>query len=664
MAVKEGDLLWEPSAKFKNDSNISQFICWLQENRGIHIENYEELWQWSVDFVEDFWAAIWEYFDIISDRPYERVLVDSKMPGAEWFPGSTLNYAEHILRNERPDAIALHAYSEQRDPAHISWEELADQVRILAQQLRTMGVSSGDRVVSYLPNTAEAVIAFLAAASVGAIFSSCSPDFGQKSVVDRFQQIEPKVLFFTDGYRFGGKDFDRSAEVIEIIDALPTLECTIQVPFLYPDSDELIVPNARMWPELMSAPKISSQNFQFERVPFGHPLWVLYSSGTTGLPKPIVHSHGGITLEFYKVLGFHMNQKPDSSMFFYTTTGWMMWNLTVGAMIMGGAAVLFEGNPIGDDPGVLWRLAEDSGATFFGVSPTYVATMQKRDMVPKDNYDLSKLEGILLGGSPATPESMLWCYQNVKKDLWVTSQSGGTDIASAFVGASPTLPVYAGEIQTRCLGVDVHALGDDGELMIGEVGELVVRKPMPSMPVFFWNDKDNQRYTESYFEDFPGMWRHGDYFSVNQRGGCFIYGRSDSTLNRYGVRIGTAEVYRAMEKLEEVDDSLIVNLDLPSGKFFMPLFVKLRNGITLNEEISTKIGQALRDECSPRHVPDKIIEVDSIPYTLTGKKLEVPVRKILAGADPGKAANRDAMSNPNSLDFYVSYAKTTNDYTN
>ena len=662
MSVVEGDLLWEPSIKLIDESNVTQFMQWLEHEKNQHFSDYSEFRRWSTDDIEGFWAALWEYFDVQSATPYQCVLEERKMPGAKWFPGSSLNFAEHILRNERPDAIALHAYSESQEVKRVSWEELASQVRQVAESLRSLNVKPGDRVVSYLPNGCEAVVAFLASAAVGATFSSCSPDFGYQSVVDRFKQIEPKVLFFTDGYHFGGKDYDRRHEVAEIIEALDSLEHVVQVPNLYGD-DKLLLPSAKYFSELLAGPEIDGTAFEFEQVPFDHPLWVLYSSGTTGLPKPIVHGHGGITVEFLKMAGFHMNLKPDSAMFFFTTTGWMMWNLTVGAMIMGGAAVLYDGNPLGNnEPLKLWHIAQDSGTTFFGASPTYIGVMQKQNIVPRDSFDLSKLEGILLGGSPATPEAMSWCYANIKQDLWVTSQSGGTDIASAFVGASPTLPVYAGEIQTRCLGVDARSFDDEGDELIDSVGELVICKPMPSMPVYFWNDKNDERYRTSYFEEFPGVWRHGDYFRVNNRGGCFIYGRSDSTLNRYGVRIGTAEIYRTIESLDEVDDSIIVNLDLTGGEFFMPLFVKLKQGVVLTDGVKAKICQRLRQKYSPRHVPDIILQVSDIPYTLTGKKLEVPVRKILTGVEPSKAANKDAMSNPNSLAFFVEYAKTTQDY--
>jgi acetoacetyl-CoA synthetase len=662
MGIQEGELLWKPSENLKASANITIFQQWLKENKKLSFESYDQLWQWSVDEVEQFWEAVWQYFDVKSSTDYSSVLVERKMPGAEWFPGSSVNFAEQVLRNEREGAIALHTYTEFGKGEKVSWLELGEQVRKIAQQLRNLGVTSGDRVATYLPNTTEAVVVLLAASAVGAIFSSCSPDFGHKSVIDRFQQVEPKILFTTDGYRFGGKDFDRRDEAKKIAESLTSLEHVIHVPNLFNAQKTLHSKGVKFWADLMDLNTITSNDFVYEQVPFDHPLWILYSSGTTGLPKPIVHGHGGIILEFYKLLSFHMNLSSDSSMFFYTTTGWMMWNLVVGSLITGGAAVLYDGNPAGSNPNILWELAEDSGTTFFGASPTFIQLMDKEEIVPKAKFNLEKIEGILLGGSPATPESMQWCYDNVKQDLWVTSQSGGTDICSGFVGASPTLPVYAGEIQARCLGVDAHAYSDDAESIINKVGELVITKPMPSMPLYFWNDEGNTRYLESYFEDFPGVWRHGDYFLVNERGGCFIYGRSDSTLNRYGVRIGTAEIYRTVEQLDEVEDSLIVNLDLPNGKFFMPLFVKLKENAKLNDDLQKKICTVLREKYSPRHVPDKIIPVDAIPYTLTKKKMEVPIRKIISGVPVEKAANKDAMANPDTLNFYISYTQNNEDF--
>ena len=655
MAVNEGDLLWTPGSGFSDESKIQQFVRWLNSHRNIEVNDYDALWQWSVNDVEDFWACIWDYFKVSSSEDYSCILAAREMPGADWFPGSKVNFAEHVLRNRQDDVVALYAYSELDPPRRVDWDELDSSVKVLAQHLRKMGVNPGDRIVSYLPNIPETIVVLLASASVGAVFSSCAPEFGYKSVIDRFCQIKPKVLFYADGYRFGGKDFDRQAEVTEIVQSLPSLESIVEIPYLQRNPEKPIVEGALYWQDVMDASSVSLAEFSFETVDFSHPLWVLYSSGTTGLPKPIVHGHGGIVLELLKLLSFHMNLGPGSTMFFYTSTGWMMWNLVVGALITGASSVLYEGNPLGDgnEPETLWQLAEDSRTTFFGTSPTFVSLMEQRKFAPKDHFDLTAFEGILLGGSPATPDVMSWCYNNIKQDLWVTSQSGGTDICSAFVGASPTLPVYAGEIQARCLGVDARALDEGGAPLRGEVGELVICKPMPSMPICFWNDENNERYLSSYFEDYPGLWRQGDYFLVNDRGGCYIYGRSDSTLNRYGVRIGTAEIYRVVEGLDEIEDSLIVNISLDEGKFVMPLFVKLKSGQKLDTALEKRVCDALRKEYSPRHVPDKILQIEDIPYTLTNKKMEVPVRKILSGVVVEQAVNVDAMANPDAISYFV-----------
>jgi acetoacetyl-CoA synthetase len=539
----------------------------------------------------------------------------------------------------------------------MSWEELGAKVRILATQLRGLGVKPGDRVASCMPNIPETVIAMLATTGIGAIWTSCSPDFGAKSVLERFSQIEPKVLFCVDGYRYGGKDFNRNAIVGEIITRLDSLEHVIYLPYLDEHSECPHSAKTINWHELLKQPPVAAADFEFEQVPFDHPLWILFTSGTTGLPKPIVQGHGGITLEMLKYIGLHLDIKQSDCLFFFTTTGWMSWNTVVSTLIGGARVVLYDGHPTHPDADVLWRMAADIKMTVFGCSPTYVSLLKKLGVVPNKNYDLSRLREILMSGSPVSSETMAWFYQNVKEDLWVVSASGGTDICSAIVGGSIMQPVYAGEIQARCLGVDTHTYNEDGEKIVDEVGEHVILQPMPSMPLYFWNDTDFQRYNESYFEDFPGVWRQGDFIKFNSRGGSYVYGRSDSTLNRFGVRIGTAEIYRAIETLKEIDDSLIVNLNLPDGKYFMPLFVKLSDTLTLNDELKEKICKKLRTECSPRHVPDEIIHIEDIPYTLTGKKLEIPVRKILLGMPVEKAANPGAMANPQSLDYFIEYSR-------
>lgn len=663
--VKEGELLWTPRPEFAQASNLARYMGWLKRTRDKDFADYDALWRWSVSDIEGFWASIWEYFEVQSERPYYRVLDRRVMPGAKWFEGSRLNYAEHLLRAEARDGsrTVFHHLTETRPLEHMSWTELGRQVRILATQLRALGVAPGDRVVSYMPNVPETAVAMMATTAIGAVWSSAAPEFGVKTVTERFSQIQPKVLFAADGYRFGGKEFRRETEVRSIVAELPTLERVIWLPYLNPKGEvPQALPNAVSWARLMDREAVPRERFRYERVGYDHPLWIVFSSGTTGLPKAIVHSHAGVLLEHLKLMHFHLNLGPESVMFFYSTTGWMMWNLLLAALITGAAAVLYDGNPAYPSLDFLWKLAADTGATSFGASPTYVQMMEKAGLRPGEQYDLSRLEGVLVAGAPSTPETFDWFYRCVKKDLWVTSQSGGTELCSGFVGAVPLLPVHAGEIQTRMLGMDVHAWSEDGKELFDEVGELVATSPFPSMPIRFWNDTGGKRYRESYFEVYPGIWRHGDFIKINQRGGCYIYGRSDSTLNRYGVRIGTAEIYRAVEQVEEVADSLIVCCELPGGHFFMPLFLKLKPGFTLDEGLRERIAARLRNDCSPRHVPDRMYPVEAVPYTLTGKKMEVPVRKILMGWPLEKAASRDAMMNPDAIDYFVRFAQESIDY--
>jgi acetoacetyl-CoA synthetase len=631
---------------------------WLAAERERSFETYEELWRWSVTDLDGFWAAVWDFFDVQSSRPYQRVVSSREMPGAVWFAGSRVNYAEHVLRHELVAALgetALVHSSELRTLARMSWSELGASVRVVATRLRELGVGPGDRVGAYMPNIPETVIAMLAVTAIGAVWSSAAPEFGVRTVIDRFAQIEPSVLFVADGYRFGGKDYDRTAEIRAILAELPSVRRVVWLPYLNPGSSPAIS-GAITWAELLDHPPIDAASFAYERVAEDHPLWVLFSSGTTGLPKPIVHGHVGTLVEHLKSTGLAQNLGPSSRMFFYTTTGWMMFNALVSALVQGASIVLYDGHPAYPTPALLWQLAADAGATCFGASPTFVQMMQKIGLVPREHFDLSRLDGVLLTGSPVTPESTAWFYDAVKSDLWVNSPSGGTELCAGLVGGSPLLPVYAGEIQTRLLGMDVHAWNDAGEEVVGEVGELVVTSPSPSMPLRFINDPGDARYRETYFEHFPGVWRHGDFIKINARGGCYIYGRSDSTLNRYGVRIGSAEIYRAVEQLDEIADSLIVCLELPGGAFFMPLFVRLSEGTVFDDALRERIVAKLRTDCSPRHVPDEIHAVAAIPYTLTGKKMEIPVRRILAGTPPEKAASREAMMDPSALDWFIGFA--------
>jgi acetoacetyl-CoA synthetase len=655
--VTEGELLWTPSTEVIEQSNVVAFMHWLEDNKDLSFSDYDALWQWSVDSLEDFWQCMWEYFEVESPTAYTAVLEERVMPGAKWFPGAKVNFIREIMRRSRPGETAIQYLSEISPLRSISWDELASSVRILAGSLVKMGVKPGDRVAAYIPNTPESTIGLFACVSIGAVWSSCSPDFGTKSVLDRFQQLEPKVLIAFDGYRYGGRDFDRRSDIAEIMADLPSVEHLIYKPYLYPDEHHLPDAKGVAWDELLRADDPGVAAFEFEFFEFDHPAWIVFSSGTTGLPKALVHNHGGLILEGLKFSFFNLNLKPSGRLFSFTTTGWIVWNSLVTSLIAGSSIVQFDGNPTHPRLDELWRIAADTGATIFATSSAFVQTMINKNIVPGENFDFSRLESVFVTGSPMAPESMSWVYDNVKQDLWVASQSGGTDIASAFVVGVVSQPVYAGEIQARGLGCDVHAFDDAGNAVIEQVGELVCVKPMPSMPIYFWNDEGGQRYLDSYFADYPGIWRHGDFLKINKRGGCYIYGRSDSTLNRAGVRIGTAEVYRSVETLDEVDDSMVLDLELKVGKSFMPLFVVLAGELKLDQPLKDKIKAKLRADYSPRHVPDSIYQVDAIPYTLTGKKMEVPVRKILLGLEVEKAANPEAMANPGSLAYFVDFAK-------
>jgi len=646
-------LLWTPSQALQDSSNIRAYMRWLETTRGLRFATYDELWRWSVADLEAFWESLWEYFQIRSVTPYMRVLASHTMPGARWFEGATLNYVEHVFRRATPDHPAALFQSERQPLTPISWADLERQVASVAAALRGLGVGPGDRVVGYVPNIPQALVAFLAAASLGAVWSSCSPDFGSPSVIDRFKQIEPKVLVAVDGYQYGGKPFDRRAVVAEIQAALPTLEATIFVPYLDPQAAPAGLSGRILaWEEALATPG----ELGYEPVPFEHPLWVLYSSGTTGLPKPIVQSQGGILVQHLKELHLHLNLKPGDRFFWYTTTGWMMWNLLIGGLLVGATVLLYDGSPAHPDMGALWRFAEESRMTFFGTSAGYITALMKSDVAPGRQYDLSALVGIGSTGSPLPPEGFEWVYAHVKSDLWLASISGGTDVCGCFIAGAPILPVYSGELQCRALGVNAQAYDTDGNSVIGVMGELVVTEPMPSMPIYFWNDPDGRRYRESYFEMYPGTWRHGDWVVINERGGVVIYGRSDSTINRQGVRMGSSEIYRVVEGLPEVLDSLVVDLEGLGGASYMPLFVVLREGVELDATLERKIKDAIRTALSPRHVPDAIFAVPDVPRTLSGKKLEVPVKKILMGVPVERAANPDSLRNPELLPFFVDLA--------
>jgi len=650
--VVSGALLWEPSAEARARSNMGRYLRWLAEHRGREFAGYAELWEWSVCDLAGFWSSLWDFFQIRAHRPYSRVLGDPRMPGARWFEGAELNYAEHALRR-RDDHPAVIAASETRPPVTLTYHELARQTAAVAAALRRMGVGRGDRVVAYLPNVPETLVAFLATASLGAIWASCPPEFGLRSVIDRFQQIEPRVLFAVDGYRFKGESHDRVPEMIQLRAGLPTLERLVIVPYLHEQSPRRAVPDAARWPDLLAG----TQGLAFTAVPFDHPLWVLYSSGTTGPPKAIVHGHGGILLEHLKALALHLDLTETDRFFWYTTTGWMMWNFLASGLLLGSTLLLYDGHPGHPDLRTLWRFAHETRMTYLGTSAPHIHACMRAGIEPGREFDLGSLRGLGSTGAPLSPEGFRWVYEKVHPRLLLNSFSGGTDLCTGIVGACPLIPVRAGEIPGRLLGAPVEAYDAQGRPVVDQVGELVLTRPMPSMPVCFWNDAGNRRYLESYFESFPGVWRHGDWIKVTGRGGCVIYGRSDSTLNRGGVRMGTSEFYRVIEELPGVTDSLVIDTGELGREGELLMFVALAPGVALDDGLRARIRDTLRRDLSPRHVPDQIHVVGEVPYTLNGKKVEVPVKRILTGTPPEKAISRDAVRNPDSLRYFAELAE-------
>ena len=649
-------VLWEPDATRIGRAAITDYARWLVESGGAPTSGYHDLWRWSVTELEAFWSSIWDYFDVRSSQAYGSVLDSRSMPGARWFPRARLNYAAHAYRHRDPETVAIRHASELRPLAETTWGELAEATRRMAASLRAAGVGHGDRVVAYVPNILEAVVAFHACASLGAVWSSCSPDFGVRSVVDRFAQIEPRVLLAVDGYRYGGRDHDRLNVVRALQDAIPTLERTVVIGYLdsEPGLDRLA--GATRWEDFLDEGE--DEALGFAQVGFDHPLWVLYSSGTTGLPKAIVHGHGGILLEHLKVLGLHVDLQGSDRFFWFTTTGWMMWNFLVGGLLTDASIVLYDGNPGHPDLGTLWTLAEDAGVTCFGTSASYLAACMKDGLDPRSGRDLSRLTALGSTGSPLAPEGFDWAYGRLGPDLWLFSTSGGTDVCTAFVGGVPTLPVHRGELQARALGAKVEAWRSDGTSVVGEVGELVITEPMPSMPIRLWGDEDGSRYRASYFDTFPGVWRHGDWIELTDRGTAVITGRSDATINRGGIRMGTAEIYRAVLSLDEIVDALVVDLPRDGTQGFMPLFVVPREGVELDDDLVARIRARIREDCSPRHVPDEVRAVGEIPRTLSGKALEVPVKRILSGEPADTALSRDSLANPDALRPFEELAAT------
>ncbi|MDQ3721032.1 MAG: acetoacetate--CoA ligase [Actinomycetota bacterium] len=627
--------LWTPSSERIERSTLARYA----RSVGHDAHDYDALWRWSIEDLDGFWRSICDFFEVRFDTDPERVLGSRAMPGAEWFPGACLSYAEHVFRDKGPQEVAIRHASELREPGEWTWAHLSEQTARIRAGLRARGVVEGDRVAAYLPHIPETVAAFLATASLGAVWSSAAPEFGASSVVDRFSQIAPKVLLAVDGYRYGGRDYDRR----EVVDGIAREIGAEKV--------ELGYLTGAGW---AAGFPVEGERLEFAQLPFDHPLWILYSSGTTGLPKPIVHGQGGILVEHLKKMHLHLDAQRGDRVFWFSTTGWMMWNFLVGVLLTPASIVLYDGNPAGE---VLWDLAARTATTTFGTSAAFIAASMKEGTEPARGRDLSALEAVGSTGSPLSPEGFGWVYDKLGEDTWLFSTSGGTDVCTAFVGGVPVLPVYRGELQARSLGCAVEAWDEDGNPQIGEVGELVITEPMPSMPIFFWGDGDGSRLRESYFERYPGLWRHGDWIEITERGTAIIYGRSDSTINRGGVRMGTSEIYRAVLAVDEVTDALVVDVAREGQENDMPLFVVLRGGCRLDEDLVGSVRARVREDCSPRHVPSSVHQIAEVPRTLSGKALEVPVKRILMGEDPERAASRDSLANPLALDWFVDWAR-------
>lgn len=650
-------VLWRPAPAFAERTNLADYVRWLAARGGpdLPVDDYEALWHWSVCDLEGFWRSIWERFDVLADGDPRVVLGSRAMPGADWFPDTRLNHAEHVFRGAPADRVAIVEAGELRATREITWGELRSMTERIAAALRTLGVGEGDRVAAYLPNIPEAIAAFLATASLGAIWSSCSPDFGARSVVDRFAQIEPKVLLAVDGYRYGGRDFGKLEVLAELEAQMPTLEHVVVLPYLEAEPDLGALRSARGWQSFLEGG--DGAPLSFRRVPFSHPLWVLYSSGTTGLPKAIVHGHGGILLEHLKKMWLHLDAQPGDRVFWFTTTGWMMWNFLAGVLLTDASIVLYDGNPGHPTLDRLWDLAAETRTTCFGTSASFLASCMKAGVRPAQGRDLSALRSVGSTGSPLSPEGFRWVYDELGEQTWLFSTSGGTDVCTAFVGGVPVLPVYEGELQGRALGAKVEAFDESGEPVVEEVGELVLSEPMPSMPVSFWNDPDGSKLREAYFSMYPGIWRHGDWIRITERGTAVIYGRSDSTINRGGVRMGTSEIYRAVLADPRVVDALVVDVPREGQESWMPLFVVLAEGEELDEGLTRELARRVREECSPRHVPSEAVAVAEVPRTLSGKVLEVPVKRILMGEPAERVASRDSLANPAALDWFERFAR-------
>lgn len=650
--MSEGKLLWSPSEKIVQESELERYRHYVNSKYAVSANDYKELWQWSIDNKEIFWNDLIDWFGLVYEGDRNSVLVGKKMPNYNWFPNVNLNFAENLTRYAEDSKIAIISVEESGLKKSYTWKELLTLAANIQLQFDDWGLQPGDRVCGVLPNAYETSAAFLAAAASGLIWSCCSPDFGIESIIDRFEQISPKVYLYVDSYNYGGKVFDLHDKNQQLIAKLKSVSNALNLSSGIPKNNDLGICIEQL--------NSSNTGLTYKRVNFSSPLWVLYSSGTTGAPKAITHSHGGVLLELNKYHAFHNDVKKDELFFWYTTTGWMMWNFLHGAWLRGAAILIYDGSPAYPEVDFLWKLAAETKVNHFGTSAPYILANKKADIDPKANYDLSNLRSIGSTGSPLPPEGFDYVYEKIKDDIWLTSMSGGTDVCTAFVGGCIVRPVYEGEIQCRALGCALYCLDEDGNKLENEEGEMVITEPMPCMPIYFWNDEGKVRYNESYFEMYDGLWRHGDWIRITQDDGVVIYGRSDATLNKQGIRIGTSEIYRSLDHIKEIVDSLIVNIEKKDGDHFMPLFVMLKEGIILDDILKKRIKSQLRSDYSPRHVPDEIIQVADIPYTLSGKKMETPIKKILMGRPVEKCVNADTMRNPTSINYFVEFAKEIN----
>ena len=640
--------LWSPTNETKDNSNLKQFEKWLSLEKSLHFNDYNDIWRWSVDDYENFWTYVLEYFKVAYHGTFESVISNHSMPGVEWFKGIKLSYGEHLFRNKNKSKEAL-IFVNEEGTYRISWEKLEHEVNAIQNYLKSIGIKRGDVVGAYLPNIPETISCFIAVNSLGAVWTCCSPDFGESTVIERMSQCNPKLFISCDGYKYGGKSFDKQESISRIKNSINSIESNLMISYL---GSPITLKDVDLWAPTLAEHFSNNKSVSFTKVPFNHPIWILYSSGTTGKPKAITHSHGGVLIEHLKYMTFQNDVKKEELFFWYSTTGWMMWNFLQSSMLVGAIPVLFDGSPAYPDMNRLWDMAEELGIQHFGTSAPFLTACMKESLNIKSSHNLESLRSIGSTGAPLPNETFEYIYKNIKSDLWLCSMSGGTDVCTAFVGSNPYDPVYKGYIQSRALGNALYAYNNEGEHVYDSLGEMVIENPLPSMPIYFWNDENHERYRSSYFEEYPGKWRHGDWINIHKNGSLIIHGRSDATLNRNGIRIGTAEIYGVLDKIEAIKDALIINIE-KEDEDIMPLYVVLNDESRLDEVLKKVITKTLRTECSPRHVPSFIKAIPDIPYTLSGKKMEVPIKKILIGMTQTQDVNMDAIRNPEAMEFFI-----------